>query len=85
MKLRETIEKEHLENYAIIFGFKQEDYKANLILSGGDECLFTGFLPQNTKYKCQAIRISDGYKYKVTPSGIRNGMERYKNRQQNNK
>lgn len=82
-KLSEIIRKQEFEKYAERYGFTENDYKAHLLTNNTtpEECELIGFLPQNTKYKCQVIRVSDGHRYKMTPEYVKKCIIRFKNTQ----
>ena len=81
LNLSDAIQKSEFKKYADEYGFTESDYKAHLLTHGvkSEECILTGFLPQNTKYKCQCIAVADGHRYKMTPDYVKDCMERYKN------
>lgn len=83
LRMSDNIQKTEFEKYASRFGFTQNDYKAHLLTKGvhSEECELIGFLPKNHKYKCQAIRIQDGHRYKMTPDYVKECIIRYQNAQ----
>ena len=82
LNLSDAIQKSEFNKYAKQYGFDTDDYKAKLLTDGvhQETCTLIGFLPRNTKFKCQCIG-EDGHHYKMTPKYVKEGIIRYNNAQ----
>lgn len=69
--MKQSDEIAHFRRYAYIYGFSENDYGLMMIDSKNRILKLTGFNPRNNKYKCNAIEIRTGRRYKMTPQYAR--------------
>lgn len=84
MTITETVQRQEFDKYCSKYGFTPEDYGRHTLAPNNEECILTGFHPQNRKYTIQLVRVKDGHRYKATPDWTRDCMTRYDNAQKIN-
>ena len=78
LSTKQLSQKEKFDLHCHYLGFDSDDYLAEIYDNHNHKCLFVGFLPRNTKYKCRLYDTETQQYYKVSPKYIKCRMEKYK-------